>query len=361
MDDGGNNNNGNLANEREASFPRSKQQMRLKLQREFQDITLDLLKWTREEAGNPLLDVQVVEDDGIFLRQRWTVLFDLLTGWIGARATIVFLFQTMQYNRGNNNRGREDEIEGEEDEEDEEDEEEITSIFESLMGITGCTEAGLSMLRNLEYKEAATPTMNINTALLLAIKKHNEGILQLDGIYYLLKQKQRMLQHYQTIFEEAVVGINSTSNANTDHSIETGIVTLFSIEEDEDNDTATGAPTTLFQKACNGLGRNTALQMLEETLQHSSRKIDTIRALMYAATKNHEQEMVVHLDCSYFLLRRQPNVLVNLLSSSSSSSSSSLSSSGVTNDSSSCNNSINDDDDDYGRQQQSKKRKKTKG
>ena len=221
----------------------------------------------------------------------------------------------------------------------------------------------ISTLKTLEAVEVEIPTMNINIALLLAIKKYNEGILKLDGIYYLLKQKQRMIQNYQMIFKEAVRG-NINYNANSDHPSERGITTIFTIKKDDDNNTAndTYTPLTLFQKACNGLGRNTALKMLEETLQRSSRSINTIRALMYAATKNsnHEQGTVVHLDCSYILLRRQPDVLLNLLSSSSSSSS------GVSNDSSNsssncCGNAIIDDKDDYCRQQQSNKRMITTG
>ena len=348
MDDGGNN-NGNLADEREASCPRSKK--RLQLQRELQNIMLVMLNWKREEA----VVLQTARDNGVYDRtnQRGIEVLKLLMELIGARATILFLFQTMKYNRSNYNREREDD--DEEDEDEDEGDEEITTILEIYREITG-TDTVVSMLKTFERREVATPTMNINTALLLAIKKYTEGILKLDGIYYLLKQKQEMIQHFQMMFTEAVRG-NITYYANSNHPIETGIATIFTAN--------THTPLTMFQKACNGLGRNTASQMLEDTLQRSSRKIDTVRALLYAATKisNHGQGTVVHLDCSYFLLRQQPDVLVNLLSSStsSSSSSSSLLSSGVTNDISSCKNSINADDDDYGRQQQSKKRKMTTG
>ena len=303
MDDGGNN-NGNAPNEREASL-RLNQQKRLQLQREFQNISLLLLYWTREEA----VVLHSVHERN---KQRWQNLFKLITELIGARATIVFLFQTIKYNRSNYNREREDvdEDEDEDDEDEDEDEEEITTILDIFRGITGTVDTVLSMLKALECKENTTPTMDINTALLLAIKKHNEGILQLDCIYYLLKQKQSMIQNCQMIFTEAIRGnINYYDNSN--HPIETGIVTIFTAND-------THRPLTIFQKACNRLGRKSALQMLEETLQRSSRKIDTVRALLYAATKNsnHEQRTVVHLDCSYFLLRRQPDVLANLLSSS---------------------------------------------
>jgi hypothetical protein len=90
---------------------------------------------------------------------------------------------------------------------------------------------------------------------------------------------------------------------------------------------------TPFQDACKGFGYKTIIKVIEETLvdhHHSNDDSDDdadgpyniVDALITACIGEN-----IHLDCVYFLLRRQPDVLQKLLSSSSSSLSSSTPSS----------------------------------
>jgi hypothetical protein len=69
-----------------------------------------------------------------------------------------------------------------------------------------------------------------------------------------------------------------------------------------------------FQYACEKFGYEQVMEVVEETLIRSSSSDDTpiniTQALLSAAIDEN-----VHLDCVYFLLRRQPDVLVKLLSS----------------------------------------------
>ena len=53
------------------------------------------------------------------------------------------------------------------------------------------------------------------------------------------------------------------------------------------------------------------MQLLEATLQRASRTVNTLQAVRYTAPYHsyHHDTAVVQLDCSYFLLRRQPDVL----------------------------------------------------
>ena len=71
-----------------------------------------------------------------------------------------------------------------------------------------------------------------------------------------------------------------------------------------------------FERACMGLGYEQVMKVVEDTLiRYSDTPINVADALLLAAVDEN-----VHLDCVYFLLRRQPDVLVELLSLSSSSS-----------------------------------------
>jgi len=73
---------------------------------------------------------------------------------------------------------------------------------------------------------------------------------------------------------------------------------------------AVGTP---FQTACRKHGRTKVMEVVEEILTryHSEgTPLHIIEALVVAATDEH-----IHLDCSYFLLRREPDVLVRLLQS----------------------------------------------
>jgi hypothetical protein len=71
---------------------------------------------------------------------------------------------------------------------------------------------------------------------------------------------------------------------------------------------------TPFQLACEKFGYEQVMEVVEETLIRSSSSDDTpiniTQALLSAAI-----DEKVHLDCVHFLLRRQPDVLVKLLSS----------------------------------------------
>jgi hypothetical protein len=68
---------------------------------------------------------------------------------------------------------------------------------------------------------------------------------------------------------------------------------------------------TPFQEACKTYGRDEVMKVIEETLIHySDTPINIAEALLMAAIDEN-----VHLDCVYFLLRRHPDLLVNLLSS----------------------------------------------
>mmetsp|Transcript_5097 Transcript_5097/g.5021 ORF Transcript_5097/g.5021 Transcript_5097/m.5021 type:complete len:90 (+) Transcript_5097:706-975(+) len=68
---------------------------------------------------------------------------------------------------------------------------------------------------------------------------------------------------------------------------------------------------TPFQTACQKYGRDAVMNAVEEILTryHSEgTPLNIVEALMVAAADEN-----VHLDCSYFLLRREPDVLVRLL------------------------------------------------
>jgi len=70
---------------------------------------------------------------------------------------------------------------------------------------------------------------------------------------------------------------------------------------------------TPFQSVCKKYGCTAVLEVVEEVLTryHSQEttQLDSIEALLSAAINKN-----LHLDCAYFLLRRQPDVLIRLLS-----------------------------------------------
>jgi len=81
-----------------------------------------------------------------------------------------------------------------------------------------------------------------------------------------------------------------------------GITLLFQ-KNNEDN--------TPFQFACQKYGRDEVMNAVDATLARYSQEtpLNSVEALMVAAADEN-----IHLDCSYFLLRREPDVLVRLLS-----------------------------------------------
>ncbi|MGK3741079.1 MAG: hypothetical protein ACI8RD_011437 [Bacillariaceae sp.] len=75
---------------------------------------------------------------------------------------------------------------------------------------------------------------------------------------------------------------------------------------------------TPFQIACEKLCHEKVMKVIEDTLiRYSDTPINISEVLVMAAIDEN-----IHLDCVYFLLRREPDVLVKLLSSSSLSSTS---------------------------------------
>jgi hypothetical protein len=72
---------------------------------------------------------------------------------------------------------------------------------------------------------------------------------------------------------------------------------------------------TPFQMACKKFGRNEVIKIIEDTLaRYSDTLLNVGEALLSAAIDENS-----HLDCVYFLLRREPDVLVKLQSQSQSS------------------------------------------
>ena len=68
---------------------------------------------------------------------------------------------------------------------------------------------------------------------------------------------------------------------------------------------------TPFQYACENLGYEKVLEVVEETLvRYSDTPVNITEASLSAAIDDN-----IHLDCVYFLLRREPDVLQKLLSS----------------------------------------------
>jgi hypothetical protein len=70
---------------------------------------------------------------------------------------------------------------------------------------------------------------------------------------------------------------------------------------------------TLFQISCRNFGYEKVMEVVEDTLaRHSDTPMNVAEVLVSAAIDKN-----IHLDCVYFLLRRQPDILQKLLSNSS--------------------------------------------
>jgi hypothetical protein len=99
---------------------------------------------------------------------------------------------------------------------------------------------------------------------------------------------------YQFVFEAGIKYFPKTK----------GIHLLFNKNNNDD---------TPFQGACKKFGYKEVMNFVEETLvRYSDTPINTGEALLLAAIDEN-----IYLDCVYFLLRRQPDILQNLPSSSS--------------------------------------------
>jgi hypothetical protein len=78
-----------------------------------------------------------------------------------------------------------------------------------------------------------------------------------------------------------------------------------------------GETPTPFQRACESFGHEKVMKVVKDTLAHyNTPPLNIEEAVLSAAIDEN-----VHLDCVYFLIRREPDILQKLLSSSSSSSS----------------------------------------
>ena len=214
-----------------------------------------------------------------------------------------------------------------------------TTIFNILCEMYGTTTAWdvlhrTFILNNNRHVTVAVPWLNIKTTLALAILGYQQGAVQWEGIQFLLTQQQQLRQQFRTTFEAAVL----RDNHNYLFILELGFTTIFLIQDKklvhpnteigDGKRSSTTTSETIYQKACHQLGRETVVEIMEETLQRLSlfRPMNTLDAMMYAATN-----MTVHLDCLNFLLRRQPNILQHLRPSSTSSSSSSSGKSSINN------------------------------
>ena len=146
--------------------------------------------------------------------QAWSGSFQAMINVVGAEAMLVFLFKTMKNTHLLLN-GQPTVV----DENDTDEELERITIFEIVRECNGIDNA----MRMLDAFEVLIPTFNINTALLLATMHYEQGTIQVDGIYYLLKQQQRILHKYRTLFDAAVLGNTtntSTPNNDADDSFE---------------------------------------------------------------------------------------------------------------------------------------------
>jgi hypothetical protein len=67
--------------------------------------------------------------------------------------------------------------------------------------------------------------------------------------------------------------------------------------------------TTPFQFACRTFGYDEVMKIIDDTLaRYSDTPVNVAEALLSAVIDEN-----IHLECSYFLLRRQPDILVKLL------------------------------------------------
>ena len=200
-----------------------------------------------------------------------------------------------------------------------------TSMFEII-----CIDHGKDTAMDIVHDLLNKNDMNITTALGYASTGYGEGKVQRECVYYLLRKHQELTHMYRKLMENMIRG----------NTIELGLIAIF-MQNKEDNNNSI---TTWFQTACHRLGRNIVDEIIEDILQQqqlavsssvlSRSSVNTMLALEHAAAindnsnnKNHDQTHSVHVDGFYFLLRRQPDVLLRCSSSSSSNNSSTITSS----------------------------------
>ena len=122
------------------------------------------------------------------------------------------------------------------------------------------------------------------------------SLIQDDGSYWLplyLAASRSSMLGFRSVFE---AGIKYFPNKK-------GISLLFQ--------TSKRYNCTPFHFACRRFGYEEVMKIVDDTLiRYSDTPINTTEALIMAAIDKN-----IHLDCVYFLLRRQPDILHKLLSS----------------------------------------------
>mmetsp|Transcript_43866 Transcript_43866/g.44537 ORF Transcript_43866/g.44537 Transcript_43866/m.44537 type:complete len:235 (+) Transcript_43866:130-834(+) len=232
----------------------------------------------------------------------------------------------------------------------------MTSIFNIACEIHG-TDTVIKLLDDIVF-----PSTNMNEALYLMSMQYNllkksrnekkKKIIQFGGLYFLLRKQQDMIQQYRTSFHDALIRTTTTnknSKEDRDHlPIEKTIATIFTVVEKTTSvdcgvtiktttTTTTVSRPSLYQKACINLGRDQVHQILEgvlctttTTTAQTERRgggeklplaMNTTDALIWAAAKRKttnkkrrkkkDTMVVISLDCIYFLLRRNPDVLLD--------------------------------------------------
>ena len=284
-----------------------RQQQFLGSHRKLQDIlnfNLDQLFPERDNYNNhPVIIRREILTERLLKRVRMHA--TMLVDFAGAEVAIVVLFQIMQNNNTSAREGggaAETEVE-----EEEEHDETPTSMFEIICVVFG-KEKAMEIVNDMLNNK----TMNIITALVLATTQYRKGKVQRECVYYVLRKQHELTHMYCNLMETTIL--------RNDRSIERGLITIFmtTLPNKEDNNS-----TTLFQNACHGLGRNTVVETIEDILQQQQRttsssslssrsSVNTMLALVSAATLNDNNDHThsVHVDGIYFMLRRQPDVLL---------------------------------------------------
>ena len=318
------------------NVPRSSTQQLLKsLHRGFQDILLMLIKHFNiaghavllatddNPTNNPVITAQekTLQEKHQELLGSVRRFLTIMVNVAGAEIAIVVLFQIMHNKREGGRDGvRAAEAEMETEVEEVDQEGKTTSMFEVI-----CAAYGKDTAMDIVNDMLNTTTLNITTALVLATTQYVKGKVQRECVYYVLRKQHELMQTYRKLMETMIRG--------NDRSIEIGLIAIFMtmvLPNKEDNNNST---TTLFQTACQQLGRKIVVEIIEDILQQQQRaasssslssrsSMNTMLALVFAAEindayNNDQTHSSVHVDGFYFLLRRQPDVLLRCNSNSS--------------------------------------------
>ena len=163
--------------------------------------------------------------------------------------------------------------------------------------------------------------------------------MDINGIYYLVRKQQQLIQNYRTLFyfsvrsiyrgdavvpiEKSIKGLFITSH-NSYYGYPTAVFWRNWHDPNVELNYYARPTITLFREACNTIGRDQTLQLLDDILQfrhirdvnypHNLRLrgesdpcliFNTAAAVLHASIDNE-----VHLDCIYYLLHRQPDILL---------------------------------------------------